>query len=235
MPTHESQQSIESILHIADSSKPNRTSIVYARNGTFLNDSYGKSVHHCYDRALPRWIEAVVVPDQRVSTVCRAVVNGIVARYRIPEKLLNDQGPCFEGDEFLRCLQKMGIKKIRTTPYHPQSNGLTERNNGRRARLLFDLQVGPWNPGGLSPNKLEETRSLENNNLLQTQEETREKVKARWRVFDLGANIKHRDRRNLRTTGPGSRKLTARWKGPYEVVERRVLVYTIKNETHHMS
>ncbi|KAA3671180.1 uncharacterized protein DEA37_0009260, partial [Paragonimus westermani] len=68
-------------------------------------------------------------PTQPIPARCAAVMKHIVAIHGIPRSILTDQGPCFESEQFRNCLQRLGIKKIRTTPYHPQSNGLTERNN----------------------------------------------------------------------------------------------------------
>ncbi|MGL5708984.1 MAG: reverse transcriptase domain-containing protein, partial [Aeromonas sp.] len=78
---------------------------------------------------LTRWIEVAAITDQRALTVCRAIMDHIIADHGVPQKILTDQGPCFESDEFRRRLMELGIKKVRTTPYHPQGNGLTERNN----------------------------------------------------------------------------------------------------------
>ncbi|VDP99951.1 unnamed protein product [Trichobilharzia regenti] len=76
-----------------------------------------------------RWLDEVAIPDQRAKTVTGALVRHIVANHGVPKAILTDQGPCFESEEFKVLLQELGIKKIRTTPYHPQTNGLTERNN----------------------------------------------------------------------------------------------------------
>ena len=90
-----------------------------------------------------RWIEAAPVPDQRAVTVCKAVMDRIIANHGVPQRILTDQGPCFESDEFRQCMQRMGVKRIRTTPYHPQTNGLTERNN-RTIKEWLATKGGNW-------------------------------------------------------------------------------------------
>ncbi|VDP36883.1 unnamed protein product [Schistosoma curassoni] len=76
-----------------------------------------------------RWVDAVPIADHRAKTVTEVVIRHIVACHGIPKMMLTDHGPCFESDEFKTRLKHFGIKRIRTTPYHPQTNRLTERNN----------------------------------------------------------------------------------------------------------
>ncbi|KAA3681927.1 uncharacterized protein DEA37_0014875 [Paragonimus westermani] len=90
-----------------------------------------------------RWIEATGVPDQRASTVGDMVMEHIVANHGVPKAILTDQGPCFESEEFRTRMQQLGIKRIRTTPYHPQTNGLTERNN-RTVKEWVSSKGGDW-------------------------------------------------------------------------------------------
>ena len=74
-----------------------------------------------------RWPEAFALPDQRASIVARVLVDGIVSRHGVPSTLHSDQGGSFDN-EVIRALAKMlGMKKVRTSPYHPQSVGLVER------------------------------------------------------------------------------------------------------------
>ena len=82
-----------------------------------------------------RWPEAFALPDQRASTVARVLVDGIVSRHGVPSTLHSDQGGSFDN-EVIRALAKMlGMKKVQTSPYHPQSDGLVERMN----RTLLDM------------------------------------------------------------------------------------------------
>jgi hypothetical protein len=55
-----------------------------------------------------------------------------------PEKLLSDQGRNFEGDLVRRMCEKLGTKKISTSPYHPQCDGMIERLN---RTLIKDLRA----------------------------------------------------------------------------------------------
>lgn len=44
-----------------------------------------------------------------------------------PAAILSDQGTNFECKAFEAYCREAGVKKVRTTSYHPQCNGLAER------------------------------------------------------------------------------------------------------------
>ena len=68
-----------------------------------------------------RWTELVAVPDITTITVADVVV----------ERLLSDGGPQFLSALFKRLAERLGIgiQKIFTSAYHPQTNGQVERMN----------------------------------------------------------------------------------------------------------
>lgn len=78
------------------------------------------------DRAT-RWPEAVPVPEITASVVANAIVNTWISRFGCPSIITTDQGRQFESDLFTSLSKLLGIKKTRTTSYHPQSNGIVER------------------------------------------------------------------------------------------------------------
>lgn len=74
-----------------------------------------------------RWPEAVPTQDMTAETVAKAIFNNWVARYGVPLQLTTDQGRQFESTLFRELARLLGIKKLRTTAYHPQANGKIER------------------------------------------------------------------------------------------------------------
>jgi hypothetical protein len=48
-------------------------------------------------------------------------------RFGAPQELHSDQGRNFEAQVFAEVCKRMGVSKTRTTPLHPQSDGLVER------------------------------------------------------------------------------------------------------------
>ena len=76
-----------------------------------------------------RWIEAYAIPDQQAETVARRLVHDFIARFGVPLELHSDQGRNFESQLFQEICSLLEIKKTRSTPYRPQSNGLIERFN----------------------------------------------------------------------------------------------------------
>ena len=56
-----------------------------------------------------------------------------------PQKILTDQGPGFESQLFQELMSMARIEKLRTTSYHPQTNGQCERFNSTLMNMLGTL------------------------------------------------------------------------------------------------
>ena len=83
-----------------------------------------------------KYPEVVPIPDQEAATVAEALVNVYVCRHGVPLSLHSDQGSNFESRLFSEMCTILGIQKTRTTPWHPQSNGLVENFNKTLARMI---------------------------------------------------------------------------------------------------
>ena len=87
-----------------------------------------------------RWVEALPLPNQEALTIAKALVDNWVCRFGAPISIHSDQGRNFESSIFTELCHLLGIHKTRTTPYHPQSDGLVERFN-RTLRMLLTAQM----------------------------------------------------------------------------------------------
>ena len=76
-----------------------------------------------------RYAIAVPLPDQSAEVVIAAIIAHYITIYGTPRRILSDQGRNFESEEFLNFCNLFRIHKIRTSAYHPQSNGMCERFN----------------------------------------------------------------------------------------------------------
>eukprot|EP00064_Thunnus_orientalis_P011661 superscaffoldBa00001704_g11692 len=83
-----------------------------------------------------KWLKAFCLPDQEAETIVAEMVEGMYSRFGVPEVIHTDQGRNFESHVFVAMCEKPGSHKTRTTPLHPQSNGLVERFNCMLARQL---------------------------------------------------------------------------------------------------
>ena len=82
-----------------------------------------------------RYPEAIPLKDIRAETVAEGMVE-VFSRSSIPRQLLTDQGSQFVGQLTTQLCRKLNIEKLRTTPYHPQSNGCLERFHGTLVPVL---------------------------------------------------------------------------------------------------
>ena len=83
-----------------------------------------------------RWMEAYPLPNQEAATVAKKLVDEFFFRFSPPEQLHSDQGRNFESDTIAEVCKLLGVLKTRTTPYHPQSDGLVERFNRTLLNML---------------------------------------------------------------------------------------------------
>ena len=113
-----------------------------------------------------KWIEAQVVN----STTSQNTIDQLrilFATHGLPEVLVSDNGTSFTSAEFMEFMKRNGIHHVRTSPYHPSSNGLAERaveglkksgNSGsleyQLARLLFQYRITPHSMTGVAPAEL---------------------------------------------------------------------------------
>ena len=74
-----------------------------------------------------RWPEAIPLKEATADTIAKAFYSGWVARFGSPKIVTTDQGAQFEAALFKALLKFTGCERIRTTSYHPASNGLIER------------------------------------------------------------------------------------------------------------
>lgn len=92
-----------------------------------------------------RWVEAFPIRDITAETVAKVIYEGWITRYGCPVRLTSDQGRQFESQLFTEMLKYLGVKKIRTTSYHPQVNGLVERwHRTLKAALMTRLDTVSW-------------------------------------------------------------------------------------------
>lgn len=76
-----------------------------------------------------RFVWAVPIPDETAKTVAKVLLDEWILRFGPPEKLLSDRGKTFTSQIISNLCEKMGCKKVFTSPYHPQTDGFVERFN----------------------------------------------------------------------------------------------------------
>lgn len=86
-----------------------------------------------------KYAVAVPTPDQKSKTVAKALWNNFFIHYGFPERLHSDQGRDFESTLIKELCSLLGIKKTRTTPYHPRGNPV-ERFNRTLLEMLGTLE-----------------------------------------------------------------------------------------------
>jgi transposase InsO family protein len=73
-----------------------------------------------------RYAEAIPIPDQTAETCARVYATQIIARHGSGSTLITNQGRAFIS-KFFKVCKILKIRKVQTSAYHPQSNGMVER------------------------------------------------------------------------------------------------------------
>ena len=83
-----------------------------------------------------RWTEACPLPDKTAHSVADAFFNQVVCRFEMLSVMHSDQGREFENKIMQELCILCGSHKTRTTPYHPESDGMVERFNRTLLMML---------------------------------------------------------------------------------------------------
>ena len=88
-----------------------------------------------------KYAQAYVTPNQTALVVAHTLWENFLVHYEGPMKILTDQGKCFESALVKELCSIAQVQKIRTTPYHPETNGACEHFNSTLINMLGTLPV----------------------------------------------------------------------------------------------
>ena len=81
-----------------------------------------------------------VVKDQTACTAAETLRNGYFGLFGVPAYLISDQGKAFTGHIITHLCDLYGVQKLRTSPYHAQTNGQVEHMNQMIIRMIGKLE-----------------------------------------------------------------------------------------------
>ena len=87
-----------------------------------------------------KYVVAYVVKNQTARTAAETLRNGYFGLFGAPAYLVSDQGKAFTGHLISNLCELYGVQKLRTLPYHAQTNGQVERMNQTIITMIGKLE-----------------------------------------------------------------------------------------------
>ena len=87
-----------------------------------------------------KYVIAYVVKDQTACTAAKTLRNGYFGLFGTPAYLISDQGKAFTAHLITNLCELYGVQKLRTSPYHAQTNGQMERVNQTIIHMIGKLE-----------------------------------------------------------------------------------------------
>ena len=88
-----------------------------------------------------RYVQAYPVDNEKAETVADTLYNKYFCTFRFPHWLMPDQAQAFVGKVLGKLCQQLQVRKVRTSPYHPQSNGQVGRVHQILMRMIGKLDT----------------------------------------------------------------------------------------------
>ena len=87
-----------------------------------------------------KYVVVYVVKDQTAHTAAETQRIAYFRLFGAPAYLVSDQGKAFTGHIITHLCDLYGVQKLRTSPYHAQTNGQVERMNQTIIRMIGKLE-----------------------------------------------------------------------------------------------
>ena len=87
-----------------------------------------------------KYVVAYVVKDQTACTATKTLRNGYFGLFGVPAYLFSDQGKAFTGHIITHLCDLYGVQKLKTSPYHAQTNGQVECMNQTIIPMISKLE-----------------------------------------------------------------------------------------------
>jgi len=87
-----------------------------------------------------RYSQAFPTRNQSANTTAKCLFEQFIVHYGFPTRLHSDRGRNFESSVIQELCKIANVEKSRTTPYHAQGNGQTERFNQTLLNMLGTLE-----------------------------------------------------------------------------------------------
>ena len=84
---------------------------------------------------LTKWMEAYATSEQTTETIVDALVD-VACRHGVPRELVSDRGANLLSNLMQDVCEAFRIKKVNSTSYHPQTDGLVENFNKTLRSML---------------------------------------------------------------------------------------------------
>lgn len=91
-----------------------------------------------------RFARVVPIPDEKTDTVARVILDEWVSIFGPMQSTLSDRGPNFIGATLKAIAEQLGVRRVSTSPLHPQFKGCLEWWNS----TLFQYLACVVNTGG---------------------------------------------------------------------------------------
>ena len=86
-----------------------------------------------------RYAQAYATTNKSAKTAAEKLFNDFVLKFRMPNRILHNQGEEFENKQFDELEKYFGIKRCRATPYRPMGNGMVHDLNSTVIQMLRTL------------------------------------------------------------------------------------------------
>ena len=86
-----------------------------------------------------KYAQAYITPKQTAIVVAHTLWENFLVHYGWPEKILTDQGKSFENNLFQELCELAQVRRLCTSPCHPETNGQCEHFNATLISMLGNL------------------------------------------------------------------------------------------------